>query len=253
MASIYVLEDDDLYAGALGEALRRRGHDVRTFGTPHALFYELNKLPPRCLIVDWLLPEMNGFEVVKRVRQLLGSRVGIVMLTAVDAEDKVVDALNAGADDYVVKPATEAILAVRIDALLRRLVPAQVAHAKHLELGPYRLDLATRAVSVEGESVELAPREFDLAWTLFSQPSRLFTKQELLASIWGRQTEYGCHTIAQHVYALRKKLSLAAHGLSLLSVYGTGYRLECTRGAVVTSPAATMRHATVCEPHVTAS
>lgn len=242
MSLIHLVEDDDICAEAVAKALRDSGHDVRVFGAPHALFYEIQKLPPRCVIVDWMLPEMSGFDVVKRLRQLLGSRVGIMMLTAIDSEDKVVDALGAGADDYMVKPVTDAILAVRVAALLRRLVPEQVAKAKTVEIGAYVLDMSTRTVRVAGVPVELAPREFDLAWTLFSQPSRLFTKQELLASIWGRHTECGSHTIAQHVYALRKKLALTEHGFSLLSVYGTGYRLERAGMALDVAETATATH-----------
>jgi len=242
MSLIHVVEDDDICAEAVARALSGSGHDVRVFGAPHALFYAIQKMPPRCVIVDWMLPEMTGFDVVKRLRQLLGSRVGIMMLTAVDAEDKVVEALEAGADDYMVKPVTDAILAVRVAALLRRLVPEQVAKARRIEIGEYALDMSTRSVRVGGMPVELAPREFDLAWTLFSQPSRLFTKQELLASIWGKHTEYGTHTIAQHVYALRKKLALNEHGFSLLSVYGTGYRLERVGNTFGMKDAATATH-----------
>jgi DNA-binding response OmpR family regulator len=226
MALIHILEDDDACACALSELLSRQGHEVERFSTPHGFFYQLSKFPPRCAIVDWMLPEMSGFEVVKRTRQQVGGRVGIIMLTALDAEAKALAALAAGADDYLVKPTTDALLAARIEALLRRLVPAQVAMAKQIELGPYVLDLCTRKASIDGCDAQLAPREFDLAWTLFAQPSRLFTKDELLASIWGKHTEFGDHTIAQHVYALRKKLALVDHGFRLLSVYATGYRLE---------------------------
>ena len=107
------------------------------------------------------------------------------------------------------------------------LVPMRVAMEKRIVRGPYTLDLGSRTATVDGCDAGLAPREFDLAWTLFSQPSRLFTKSELLALIWGKQTEFGAHTISQHVYALRKKLKFDKHGFKLQSVYATGYRLEC--------------------------
>ena len=93
-------------------------------------------------------------------------------------------------------------------------------------MGQYMLEMASRSVTIGGEDARLAPREFDLAWILFSQPSRLLTKDELLALLWGRQADFGAHTIAQHVHTLRKKLAFDAHGFALQSVYAAGYRLE---------------------------
>jgi DNA-binding response OmpR family regulator len=226
MTQIHILEDDEACAGALAELLIRQGHEPKCFSAPHEFFYQLTKLPPRCAIIDWMLPEMSGLEVVKRTRQLVGGQMGIILLTALDDEDKAIAALGAGADDYIVKPATDVLLATRLKALLRRLVPAQTAMAKRIDLGPYALDLCTRSASIDGRDAGLAPREFDLAWTLFAQPSRLFTKDELIGLVWGRQTDFDVHTIAQHVCALRKKLELVAHGFKLQSVYGTGYRLD---------------------------
>ena len=226
MTQIHILEDDEACAGALAELLIRQGHEPKCFAAPHEFFYQLSKMPPRCAIVDWMLPEMSGLEVVKRTRQLMGGQMGIILLTALDDDDKAIAALGAGADDYLVKPTTDVLLAARLEALLRRLVPMQVAMAKRIELGPYALDLSTRSACIDERDVGLAPREFDLAWTLFAQPSRLFTKDELLGMIWGKQAEFGAHTIAQHIYALRKKLELVDHGFKLQSVYGTGYRLE---------------------------
>jgi DNA-binding response OmpR family regulator len=106
-------------------------------------------------------------------------------------------------------------------------------NAKRIEIGPYVLDYTQQQVLVDGIAVELTPREFDLAWTLFCSPARLFTKQELLAAIWGKNSEFGYHTIAQHVYSVRKKLALVEHGFKLLAVYASGYRLEWPEGLAV--------------------
>lgn len=226
MALIHLLEDDEIFAQSVQGVLQRRNHEVQYFTTPHAFFYQLTKQQPRCAIIDWMLPEMIGVDVVRRLRQQMGRNVGVIMLTAIDAEQNVVEALGAGADDYIVKPGTSAVLSARVDALLRRLGEETATTAKRIEIGPYVLDFTQQSVRVTGEPVELTPREFDLAWTLFCSPSRLFTKQELLAAIWGRNSEFGYHTIAQHVYSVRKKLALAEHGFKLLAVYASGYRLE---------------------------
>jgi DNA-binding response OmpR family regulator len=225
LALIYLLEDDPDCSACVEQWLVRAGHQVKVFARPHEFFYEVSKQAPRCAVVDWRLPEMEGIDVVGRLRQLLSAGVGIVMLTGLDTEESVVRALKAGADDYIVKPGSESVVAARIDALLRRMTPA-ASTLTQIDRPPYRLDFARREVSVEGRPVELAPREFDLAWILFSEPARLFTRQELLASVWGRNHEAGVHTVAQHVYLIRRKLALTEHGFRLNAVYGTGYRLE---------------------------
>lgn len=225
MATIHILEDDPDSAACVEQWLRGAGHQVKSFGRPHEFFYEVSKQAPRCAVIDWRLPEMEGIDVVTRLRQLLAGGIGILMLTGLDTEESVVRALNAGADDYIVKPGSESVLCARVDALLRRMAPA-ASVATCIERGPYRLDFGGRSVSVDGSVVDLAPREFDLAWILFSEPARLFTRQELLAAIWGRNHEVGVHTVAQHVYQVRRKLALTEHGFRLNAVYGTGYRLE---------------------------
>jgi DNA-binding response OmpR family regulator len=226
MPTIHLLEHDAGGDADLASALKRGGHETQSFNAAHDYFYQLSKRPPRCVIVDWMFSHISGLEIVQRTRQLLGGHVGIIMLTAGECDEQAVVALGAGADDCMARPARSALLAARIEALLRRLVPAQVVAARRLTVGPYTLDLALRTVTIDGEDARLAPREFDLAWILFSQPSRLLTRDELLALIWGRQSEFGAHTIAQHVYALRKKLDFDAHGFALQSVYASGYRLE---------------------------
>jgi DNA-binding response OmpR family regulator len=231
MALIHVLDDDKQFSQAVQTALQGQSHQVRCFDTPHAFFYQLSKEQPRCALIDWALPEMQGVDVVRRVRRQAGRKLGLIMLTAMDGEENVVQALSAGADDYIVKPGPQAVLAARVDALLRRLAEEPAARDQRIELGPYVLDFAQQTVCVCGEPVELTPRELDLAWTLFSCPSRLFTKQELLSAIWGKNCAHGYHTISQHVYSIRKKLSLADHGFKLLAVYASGYRLQCPDAA----------------------
>jgi two-component system, OmpR family, response regulator RegX3 len=237
MASIYLVEDHTDTATRVCGLLNQHGHETAWFDTPHKFFYQLNKSTPHVVLVDWMLPEMSGIDVVARVRQLLGRSVGVLMLTTLDSEDCVVTALQSGADDYVVKPGADAVLLARVDALLRRTAPATAPTT--LVRGPYVLDHAARSVHIADLAVALTPREFDLAWTFFSQPSRLFTKPELQAAIWGKDQDLAQDTLMQHVYQLRRKLRLAQFGARLLSVYGSGYRLELATSA--DSPAVTLK------------
>jgi DNA-binding response OmpR family regulator len=227
MTTIHLIETERGSSSALAGLLRDRGHDLQCFSAANEFFCQLGETPPDCVVADWELSLACGLEVVERTRRLVGDRVGIVVLASAESEDQMVAALGAGADDCICKPISDALLAARIEALLRRLAPVRVAMAKRIVRGPYALDLGSCTATVDGCDTGLAPREFDLAWTLFSQPSRLFTKSELLALIWGKRTEFGAHTISQHVYALRKKLAFDKHGFKLQSVYATGYRLEC--------------------------
>jgi DNA-binding response OmpR family regulator len=175
MPTIHILEHDASCRGALAGLLKQRGHAPQNLDTAHDYFYQLNKQPPRCVVVDWTFSDISGLEIVQRTRQLLGGHVGLIMLTDTEREDRAVLALDAGADDCFARPARDALLVARIEALLRRLVPAQVAQAKRLSVGPYTLDLGARSVTVSGVNAGLAPREFDLAWILLSQPGLHFS------------------------------------------------------------------------------
>jgi DNA-binding response OmpR family regulator len=230
MRTIHLLEHDGVRRGHLARLLKQRGHAPQNLANAQDYFYQLGKQPPRCVVVDWLFSDISGLEIVQRTRQRLGGHVGLLMLTDTEREDHAVLALNAGADDCFARPARDELLAARIESLLRRLVPAPVAEARRLSIGPYTLDLGSRSVTVNSVDAGLAPREFDLAWLLFSQPSRLLTKDELLTLIWGKRAETGAHTIAQNIYALRKKLAFDANGFELQSVYASGYRLERLTG-----------------------
>jgi DNA-binding response OmpR family regulator len=225
MASICLLEDEERIALDVCTLLRACGHAVEWFDAPHRLFYRLGKRGADCVVVDWVLPEMSGLDVVARLRQTVGKQVGLLMLTAMDSEECIVSALRSGADDYIVKPCAGAILTARVEAVLRR-VKGPPSAREELEAGPYRFEFLSQRVLLHGEPVDLMPREFDLAWTLFSEPGRLITKEALQAAIWGRLGGFTDHTLAQHVYALRKKLALAQHGVRLVAVYAAGYRLE---------------------------
>jgi DNA-binding response OmpR family regulator len=222
---VFLLEDDEPFAQHIADRLRMRGYVVRVFHEPHALFYEVTKEIPTLFIVDWMLPQMLGLDVVKRIRQKIGKSVAIMMLTQMDSEEHIVSALEAGADDFVVKPATGDEFCARVTAVVRRYLPKTEAIEK-LVVGPYALVFDIQMITVQENPIDLAPKEFDLAWIFFANVGRLLSKSELLASVWGRHVEASDHTLTQHIYALRKKLALTDHKFRLTSVYGTGYRFE---------------------------
>jgi len=224
----FLLEDDPEHAAHVVASLAGSRLQVRHFERSLAFCDALAAAPPRLVLLDWMLPDVAGIEVLRHVRERCGRSLPVIMLTSVDDERMVVRALDAGADDFLVKPVPRAVLRARLEAFMRRIEPPPAVPAS-VECGPYRLDFQAQAATLAGQAVTLTPREFDLAWVLMLEPGRFVSRAELAARVWGGSSEVSNHTLAQHVHALRKKLDFAAHGVRLAAVYGAGYRLDLSR------------------------
>jgi DNA-binding response OmpR family regulator len=222
---VYLIEDDPEQAKLVIEGLKQLSYEVEHFAEPQRFFHNLQNIKSGTFLVDWRLPGMSGYEVLIAIRQKLGADVPLIMLTGVDDENKIVSALEAGADDYILKPASMTILHARIQAVCRRLQKTD-ATRKTLAIDPYFLDLSKQSVTRLGDPIPLTPREFDLAWKFFSIPETFVSKQELWTSIWGKSSDIDQHTMVQHICNLRRKMQLDAHGFKLSSIYGAGYRLR---------------------------
>jgi DNA-binding response OmpR family regulator len=222
---IYLLEDSPCEAAYFVNCLEDRGHRVSHFECATELFHTLSKHRPNLLVLDWKLAGVSGFDVLIRVRELFGPSLPAMMMTCEDSADRIVDALRSGADDYLVKPMTRQVLVARIEALMRRASAASTAPLQVLQRGAYRLDYRRQEITADGAPINLTPKEFDLAWALFSYPDGFIPKNDLICCVWGKRAEIATHTFTQHVYVVRKKLRLQDHGFSLVAVYGSGYRL----------------------------
>ncbi len=225
---IALLEDDADQAQLVTLWLADAGHEVTHFATGDALLAELRHGRFDLAVLDWLVPGLSGIEVLKRMR---GQQLDlpVLFLTQYDTEEKVVEALDAGADDYVAKPALRGVLVARVRALARRRgadTPTDV------EVGVYRSDAANRAIVVAGEVVTLTEREFDLARYLLAHLGKVVTRAELLQNVWRISAEgLETRTIDTHMSKLRRKLGFdGAHGIKLASIYNHGYRLESVDG-----------------------
>jgi two-component system, OmpR family, phosphate regulon response regulator PhoB len=225
MLRVAVLDDDPSVAVSVSDILPSDIISVEAFERPSDFFYQLKKRPPNCVLIDWEMPQMRGIDVVGKVRETCGKGIGILMISAIVNENRVIEALDKGADDFVFKPTDKRVLRARIEALLRRTRQDFERH-KVLEIGRFCLDYENQKILVSGKAVDLSPREFDLAWQFFKSPSRLYTKLELMSCIWGKSSEFGEHTLTQHIYSIRKKLKFEQNDARLISMYGTGYRLE---------------------------
>jgi two-component system, OmpR family, alkaline phosphatase synthesis response regulator PhoP len=182
---------------------------------------------PDLIILDWMLPEMDGITVAQQLRQR--SRVPIIMLTArVDEEDRITG-LETGADDYVTKPFSARELEARVRAVLRR---SKGETSSVLEVGSIRLDHEQRQVLISGEPIELTAMEFDLLAFLMTQPGRVFTRLELLESVRGDAYGGFERSVDSHIKRLRQKIEPDPHEASLiLTVFGVGYKLAKEGGS----------------------
>lgn len=175
------------------------------------------------LVLDWMMPDMTGLEVLDRLRQL-ENHTPVIFVTSRDAEEDIVQALAHGADDYLVKPPRAGELLARLQALKRRADGAGGSGA--LTVGPYAFDPSQSVARLNGEILELTQRQFELALVLFRNTGRLLSRQYLLEAVWGLNDTVQTRTLDMHVSQLRSLLQLSGHGWRINSIYAHGYRLE---------------------------
>ena len=225
MATIVVAEDERDLNSLVRRHLEDEGHRVIQAYDGAEAVLAVQRERPDLLVLDWMMPKLDGLEVCRRVRR--ESIVPILMLTARSEEIDRVLGLEVGADDYLVKPFGIRELLARVHALLRRVElfreTGNEAAPPVLTAGALQVDLAQHTVSVEGDDVDLTPKEFDLLALLVRNPGRAFARDYLLEKVWGYDYAGFDRTVDTHVLRLRKKLG--ASGDQIETVWGVGYRL----------------------------
>lgn len=180
--------------------------------------------PPDLIILDWMMPNLSGIEVCRRLKAGAETRaIPVIMLSARSEEPDRVRGLETGADDYVIKPYSVAELVARVRANLRRVRPSTVGVA--LEFEDIRLDFDTHRVTRAGQPLKLGPTEFRLLATFMERPGRVFTRDQLLDRVWGRDIYVETRTVDVHVARLRKALGHGSADDLLRTVRGAGYAL----------------------------
>lgn len=221
---IGIAEDDPDQAALISLWMEGAGHSVQVFGTVTAYIEGLKKRRFDLLLIDWMLPDGTGADLLGWVRANLGWEVPVLVLTSRDDEATVVAALHSGADDYVVKPPKPMELPARVAALGRRV---RSGGLPVLRLGAFEIDIQRQRLLLDGETVVLTQKEFDLSVYLFQNPGKLLSRDHLLNKIWGINVDVDTRTVDTHVSRLRKKLGLdGSKGWKLVPVYGVGYRFE---------------------------
>lgn len=226
---ILVVEDEAALGLLLAYNLESEGYVVERVERGDEAELRLEESPPDLVILDWMLPGVSGLEICRRLRARETTRtLPVIMLTARGEEGERVRGLSVGADDYVVKPFSVPELMARVRALLRRARPERVA--VRLSAGELELDRETRRVRRAGREIHLGPTEFRLLEYLMEKPGRVFSRAQLLDSVWGLSADIDERTVDVHIGRLRKALANDDENNPIRTVRGSGYSFDETFG-----------------------
>jgi DNA-binding response OmpR family regulator len=224
---IALIEDDADLAQLMRVWMEAVGHECVWFGEGKPFLDGLAESAFDLIVLDWMLPDIMGDEVLARVRAELGWPIPILFVTQRDSEADIVYALEHGADDYMTKPVKPLEMLARISALGRRTKGQQQEEERQLSFGVYSVDLTSRSLTHRDQPVELTQKEFDLAVYFFRNRGQLLSRKQILEAVWGVKADINTRTVDTHVSRLRQKLGLAQEpDWRLSAVYQHGYRLE---------------------------
>jgi two-component system alkaline phosphatase synthesis response regulator PhoP len=224
--AILVVEDESSIASFVSLYLKNAGYTVRNASSGADALAQAASQPPALIVLDLMLPDIDGIEVCKRLRQ--SSDVPILMLTARDEDVDKIIGLEVGADDYLTKPFNPRELVARIKSILRRTAPERRdLETEVIQHGDLRVDAGRREVMVNDDEVQLAPKEFDLLWELLDHRGLVLTRDQLLERVWGYTFAGDTRTVDVHVRQLRRKLGDAS---PIVTVWGVGYKVSTVRG-----------------------
>lgn len=222
---ILIADDESNIAELISLYLTKEGYETQKAGDGKEAFRMVQSFNPDLIILDIMMPEMDGYEFCREVRK--SSTVPIIMLTAKgETFDKVLG-LELGADDYMVKPFDTKELVARVKAVLRRLENKE-SNTKKLSFENLTINLSNYSVSYQGENVEMPPKELELLFYLASHPNQVFTREQLLNQIWGYEYYGDTRTVDVHIKRIREKLGSEEEHTkwSIKTVWGVGYKFE---------------------------
>jgi len=227
--SVLIVEDETGLVELLRYNLERAGFDVGVAGDGEEAMTAIAEHRPDLVLLDWMLPLMSGIEVCRQIRrQADTANLPIIMLTARGEEGDRIRGLDAGADDYVAKPFSPTELISRIRAVLRRIRPALTDHV--LTYADLRMDLTAHRVTRAGKGIHLGPTEFRLLRHLMEHPGRVFSREQLLDAVWGKDVYVEARTVDVHIRRLRKALNGDKDLDVIRTVRAAGYALDTGEG-----------------------
>ena len=223
MATVLVVDDEPIVREVVVRYLAREGHDTLEASDGAAARKEIERSDLDLVVLDVMLPGIDGLELCRWIRRR--SELPVIMLTARGDEADRIVGLELGADDYVTKPFSPRELAARVRSVLRRSTAVTPSDEK-LAFGDVKLERETREARKAGARIRLTAKEFDLLWFLASHPRRVFSRDQLMASVWGYTAAFDTGTVTVHVRRLREKIEDdPSQPTYLETVWGIGYRL----------------------------
>ncbi len=226
-ARVLVVEDEDALSALLEYNLEKEGFEVRLSADGEDALLVIEEDKPDLVLLDWMLPGLSGIEICRRIRAQPDTRdIPVIMLTARSDEDDRIRGLDTGADDYLTKPFSIPELTARVRALMRRSRPTLSAEVA--TFGDLTLDRETRRVRRADREVHLGPTEFRLLDCLMQRPGRVFSREQLLDLVWGRDVYVEARTVDVHVGRLRKALNRRGERDPIRTVRAAGYALDET-------------------------
>ena len=222
---ILVVDDDPNIARLVALYLEKENYEVRTVGRGDDAVNEFTRLPPDLILLDVMLPGMDGYQVLKAIRK--SSAIPVIMLTARDETFDKVLGLELGADDYITKPFDAKEMVARVKAVLRRTQGGEEEKKTDLSFPGLTVSLSEYAVYFEGRRLEMPPKELEVLYFLASSPNQVFTREQLLKQVWGFDFFGDSRTVDVHIKRLREKLpDSEKYGWSIHTVRGVGYKFE---------------------------
>ena len=226
--TVLVVEDEASIASFVSLYLKNAGYRVKAVANGGDALAQVEAEQPALIVLDLMLPDMDGIEVCRRIRQRRD--VPILMLTARDEDIDKIIGLEVGADDYMTKPFNPRELVARVKSILRRSTPdRRVSETAEIRHGDLHVDAGRREVHVGEEEIQLAPKEFDLLWELLDHRGVVLTRDQLLERVWGYTFAGDTRTVDVHVRQLRRKLGEAS---PVVTVWGVGYKVAPARDSV---------------------
>lgn len=225
MPKILIADDNRQITSVLGEYAKKEGYEVHTAADGGEALELFELLKPDIVLLDVMMPKTDGFEVCREIRKT--STVPVIMITARGEDFEKIMGLDIGADDYIVKPFSPGEVMARVRAVLRRIENADPQKAQTLVYGNLNVNLDVYSASVGGKNVPLTKKEIELLWTLAANKNKVFSRENLLNSLWGYDYFGDSRTVDSHIKRLRAKLDAQSHpDWEIKTIWGVGYKFE---------------------------
>lgn len=227
MIHIGLLEDDTNISELISLWLTEAGYKVTRYSSGKKLLSAIGKAEFDLLILDWMLPDINGDEVLRKIREKLDWHIPVIFETGRDTEEDISNILMLGADDYITKPLSKKVLLARVMAVARRANLIVADDHDTITVGDYCIDNTKKTVLRANEEIKLTQKEYELVRYLFRNIGRIVSRENILENVWGHTADINTRTADTHISRIRNKLGLVPdNGWRISSIYHHGYRLE---------------------------